>query len=285
MNNHNTTTVPQSAQIEAAAKSIQNNTGYHPQIGLVLGSGLSALAEAVQKPDIISYADIPHWPQSTVPGHSGRLVIGELENKPVIVQQGRAHFYEGYSMAQITLPVRVMHKLGVHTIIVTNAAGGINEAFTPGDLMLITDHINFLGLAGNNPLRGPNDDTVGPRFLPLTHAYDKGLREIARKTAVQNNLQLQEGVYAYVAGPSFETPAELRFLHTIGADAVGMSTIPTVIAARYLGMRVLGISSITNKAILDPNTDLTVSHEEVLETGQLIIPQLTTLLRGVLRQL
>ena len=273
------------AQVEAAAAAVQGRTQYQPTIGLVLGSGLSELADSIQNPDIIPYEEIPHWPQSTVVGHNGRLVIGALEGKTVLAQQGRAHFYEGYSMADVTMPVRVMRKLGIQTVIVTNAAGGINDSFTPGDLMLITDHINFLGLAGNNPLRGPNDDSVGPRFLPLTHAFDVGLREIARQTAVTHNIPLQEGVYAYVAGPSFETPAELRFLHAIGADAVGMSTVPSVIVANYLGMRVLGISSITNKAILNPDTDLTVSHEEVLETGKLIIPKLTTLLRGVLRQL
>ncbi len=273
------------AQVEAAVAAVQSKTAYQPTIGLALGSGLSELAYSIQNPDIIPYAEIPHWPQSTVAGHSGRLVIGELEGKIALAQQGRAHFYEGYSMAKVTLPVRVMRRLGIQTIIVTNAAGGINDSFTPGDLMLITDHINFLGLAGNNPLRGPNDDSVGPRFLPLTHAFDMGLREIARQTAVTHNIALQEGVYAYVAGPSFETPAELRFLRAIGADAVGMSTVPTVIVANYLGMRVLGISSITNKAILNPDTDLTVSHEEVLETGELIVPKLTTLLRGVLRQL
>ncbi len=273
------------ARLKEAATAVRHKTRYQPTIGLVLGSGLNELANSIQNPDIIPYEEIPHWPQSTVVGHSGRLVIGELEGKTVLAQQGRAHFYEGYSMAEVTLPVRVMRQLGIQTVIVTNAAGGINDAFTPGDLMLITDHINFLGLAGHNPLRGPNDESVGPRFLPLTHAYDVSLRRLARQTAVAHNITLHEGVYAYVAGPSFETPAELRFLHTVGADAVGMSTVPSVITANYLGMRVLGISSITNKAILNPDAGQTVSHEEVLETGKLIIPKLTTLLRGILRQL
>jgi purine-nucleoside phosphorylase len=178
-----------------------------------------------------------------------------------------------------------MHALGIGTIIVTNAAGGINRAFTPGDLMLIEDHINFVGIAGNNPLRGPNDDAIGPRFPDITHAYTPALRELAKKTAVSLNMDLHEGVYAYVAGPSFETAAELRFLHMIGADAVGMSTVPTVIVAAHSGMRVLGVASITNKAILDPVPEAEVSHEEVLQIGKIIVPRLTRLLHGILPHL
>ncbi|KAA3664064.1 MAG: purine-nucleoside phosphorylase, partial [Chloroflexi bacterium] len=199
--------------------------------------------------------------------------------------QGRAHFYEGYNAAQITLPVRVMIELGIQVLIVTNAAGGINAAYTPGDLMLIKDHINFVGLGGHNPLRGPNNEKVGPRFPDMIDAYDPGLRQVAKETAVSNGFEVQEGVYSYVAGPSFETPAELRMLQTVGADAVGMSTVPTVIVARHAGIRVLGVSSITNKADPDPKPGTVVSHEEVLETGKLIIPRLTALIRGVLRQL
>ena len=251
----------------------------------MLGSGLSQLADSIQDADIISYENIPGWPQSTVVGHSGRLVIGTLEGKTVLVQQGRAHYYEGYDMTQITLPVRVMMALGIEVLIVTNAAGGINANFSPGDLMLITDHISFLGLAGQNPLRGPNDDSIGPRFPDMTETYTLALRQLAHDTAVANGFNLQEGTYAYVAGPSFETPAELRFLRTIGADAVGMSTVPTVTVARHAGLKILGISSITNKADPDPKPGTVVSHEEVLETGQQIIPRLTALLRGVLQQL
>ena len=271
--------------IEEAATAVRFFTQYQPTIGLVLGSGLSGLADEIEAPDIIPYEKIPHWPVSTVQGHSGRLVIGKLEGKTVLVQQGRSHFYEGYSPAQVTLPVRVMRALGIQTVILTNAAGGINRDFNPGDLMLIKDHLNFLGIAGSNPLRGPNDDSVGSRFPDVTHAYTPELRELAKKTAVSQNIALHEGVYAYVAGPSFETSAELRFLHMIGADAVGMSTVPTVLVAAHAGMRVLGISSITNKAILDPTSGDEVSHEEVLETGKIIVPRLTSLLHGILPHL
>ena len=272
-------------QIDAAATAVHNRTRYRPTVGLVLGSGLSGLANAIEQPDTIPYEEIPGWPVSTVSGHSGRLVLGTLEGTTVLVQQGRAHFYEGYTMAQITLPVRVMHRLGVEILVVTNAAGGINAAFSPGDLMIIKDHINFPGLAGNNPLRGPNDDSTGPRFPDMTYPYDPELRRLAQETAAAHNFSLQEGVYGYVAGPSFETPAELRYLRTAGVDAVGMSTVPTVVVARHAGLRVLGISSITNKANPDPLPDTVVTHQEVLETGQTIIPRLTTLLRGILRQL
>ncbi len=272
-------------QVEIAANIIRQQTKSRPTVGLVLGSGLSELANSVQNPDIIPYEKIPGWPQSTVVGHSGRLLIGTLQGKTVLVQQGRAHYYEGYDMEQITLPVRVMHALGIETLIVTNAAGGINASFNPGDIMLITDHINFLGMAGQNPLRGPNDERIGPRFPDMIETYSFELREMARKTAVANNLTLQEGTYAYVAGPSFETPAELRYLRTVGADAVGMSTVPTAVVARHAGMKTLGISSITNKADPDPKPGTVITHDEVMETGKQIIPRLTTLLRGILDQL
>ena len=273
------------AHVEAAVTAVRSHTHYQPTIGLVLGSGLNALADTIEDVDIIPYEPIPHWPASTVPGHSGRLVIGKLEGKTVLAQQGRAHFYEGHPMNQIVLPVRVMYKMGVRTLIVTNAAGGINADFSPGDLMLIKDHLNMLGIAGNNPLRGPNDDAFGPRFPNMIDAYDPELRQLAKETAVANGFSLQEGVYAFVAGPSFETPAELRFLRTVAADAVGMSTVPSVIVARHAGMRVLGISTITNMAVPDPLPGTELSHEEVLATGKQIIPRLTTLLRGILQQL
>lgn len=271
--------------IRLAAQAIQARTKYKPTIGLVLGSGLSELADNVQNPDIIPYSEIPGWPTSTVVGHSGRLLIGQLEGQTVLVQQGRAHFYEGYDLDQIVLPVRVMHQLGIKTLIVTNAAGGINTNFSAGDLMMITDHINFPGLAGNHPLRGPNDDSIGPRFLEMVKAYDWDLRNIARTVAQANNIVLREGTYAYVSGPTFETPAELRYLRLIGADAVGMSTVPTVIVAHHAGIRVLGISSITNEAITDPTSEAEVSHQEVLEMGKIIVPKLTSLLKGILREL
>jgi len=271
--------------LETAVAAIRARTQYRPKIGLILGSGLSGLADALEAADVIPYADIPHWPASTVVGHGGRLVIGQLQGQTVVVQQGRAHFYEGYTQAQVVFPVRVMHALGIQTLIVTNAAGGINRSYTPGDLMLIRDHLNFVGMAGFSPLRGPNDDRIGPRFPDMTQAYDPALRQLAQAAAAAQGLVLHEGVYAYIAGPSFETPAELRFLHAAGADSVGMSTVPEVIVARHAGIRVLGISSITNKSILDPTPDAMVTHEEVLETGKIIVPRLTRLLYGILPQL
>lgn len=274
-----------SPEISAAAEFIRRQTDSQPRIGLILGSGLNPLAEAIDSPTIIPTGDIPHWPISTVPGHVGRLVIGELEGQPVLVLQGRTHFYEGYPMERVTLPVRVMVALGIEILIVTNAAGGLNPSFTPGDLMLIRDHLNFPGMAGNNPLRGPNDEAIGPRFPDMTQAYDPALRDMARRAAAEASVVLREGVYAYVAGPSFETPAELRFLQMAGGDAVGMSTAPEVVVAHHAGVRVLGISTIANLALPDPLPGLTVNHEEVLATGQLAVPRLILLVRGILRQL
>jgi len=279
------TSYPTPVQIEEAASAIRQQLSQQPAVGLVLGSGLSSLAEAVAAPDIIDYDEIPHWPASTVPGHSGRLVNGRLEGQQVLVMQGRAHYYEGYGMHQITFPVRVMNALGIETMILTNAAGGINPDFSAGDLMLIRDHLNFPGMAGWNPLRGPNDDAAGPRFPDMTHPYDAELRELAHAVAAGLDLTLQEGTYAYVAGPSYETPAELRFLKGAGADAVGMSTVPSVVVARHAGLRVLGISTITNIVNLDPRPEQTTTHEEVLEVGALVVPRLTRLLHGVLARL
>jgi purine-nucleoside phosphorylase len=218
-----------------------------------------------------------------VVGHSGQLVSGRLESQPVLVMQGRTHFYEGYSMAQITLPVRAMQRLGIEILLITNAAGGINPDFKPGELMLITDHLNLVGMAGFSPLRGPNLDAFGPRFPDMSQAYDRSLGELARREAQAAGISLNAGVYAGLAGPSFETPADLRFLRAIGADAVGMSTVPEVTVARHGGTQVLGVSGISNKANLDGKTITT--HEEVLEAGQKIVPQLTALLRGVLQRL
>lgn len=272
-------------QVQEAAAFVRQRTRQQPAIGLVLGSGLSGLAEAVENADIIPYQEIPHWPASTVPGHSGRLVIGELEGRTVLVQQGRAHFYEGYTLSQITLPVRVMYSLGISTLILTNAAGGLNPDFKAGDLMVIRDHLNLPGLAGNNPLRGPNDDTAGPRFPDMTFPYDPDLRRLAATVAGEEGIPVQEGVYAFVGGPSFETPAELRLLRTLGADAVGMSTAPTVVVARHAGIRVLGVSTITNIPSLEPTPGQMTTHEEVLETGALVVPRLTRLLHALLRRL
>jgi purine-nucleoside phosphorylase len=273
------------AQYQETATYIQENSRYKPTIGLILGSGLSALGNEIEDADIIPYGDIPHWPQSTVIGHAGQLIIGKLEGQSVLVLQGRSHYYEGHSIHAVTLPVRIMHLLGIRTIILTNAAGGINANFAPGDLMLIKDHINMPGMAGNNPLRGQNVAEFGPRFPDMTTPYDVDLRALAKNVADEADFQLQEGTYTFVAGPSYETPAELRLLRTIGADAVGMSTVPSVVVARHAGIRVLGISTITNMAIPDPAPGTIINHDEVLETGQIIVPRLTKLVRGILRSL
>jgi purine-nucleoside phosphorylase len=216
-------------------------------------------------------------------GHTGQLVIGDLEGQPVLAMQGRIHYYEGYSMQQVTLPVRVMQRLGIEILVVTNAAGAIHPDFVPGDVMLITDNLNLAGMSGLNPLIGPNLDEFGPRFPDMSQAYDRQLCALARKVAKENNLILREGVYAGLSGPSFESPADLRFLRIAGADAVGMSTVSEVIVARHGGTRVLGFSGISNKANLDGNT-LTL-HEEVLAAGQSIVPKLEKIIRGVLHLL
>lgn len=270
------------AQYEAAATAVRHASRHKPTVGLILGSGLSSLAEEVSNADIIPYDEIPHWPVSTVPGHVGQVVLGRLADQSVMVLQGRTHFYEGYPISQVTLAMRVMKLLGVRTLIVTNAAGGINASFTPGDLMLIKDHLNLPGLAGQNPLRGPNDELFGPRFPDMTEAYDLELRQLAHQIAVAMNLTLREGVYAFVGGPSYETPAELRFLRAVGADAVGMSTVPEVVVARHAGMRVLGISTITNMAVPDPTPGTTLQHDDVLQVGLQIVPRLRQLVMGVL---
>lgn len=271
------------AQFEEAAAAVRAATRHQPAVGLVLGSGLGALAEAVEDADIIPAAEIPHWPHSTVPGHVGRLVIGRLEGQTVLVQQGRAHHYEGLTMQRITLPVRVMQLLGLKTIMLTNAAGGINPAYRPGELMLITDHLNFMGMAGASPLRGPNVDAWGPRFPDMSRVYDRELRGLALESAHEAGVTMHQGIYVCLGGPSFETPADLRFLRTAGADAVGMSTVPEATVARHGGLRVLGISGISNAANLDGDTVTT--HEEVLEAGKAIVPKLTSVIRGVLRRL
>lgn len=258
---------------------------HQPRVGLILGSGLNALAESVEQADIILYTDLPHFAAATVEGHVGRLLLGILEGQPVVVMQGRAHYYEGYPMDQVTLPVRVMQLLGVHTLIVTNAAGGLNSAFRPGDLMLITDHINMMGMAGLSPLRGPNDPSLGQRFPDMSEAYDRGLRDLALRVAAELGLVLHQGVYIGLGGPNFETPADLRFLRMIGADAVGMSTVPEVVVARHGGLRVMGVSGISNAAHTDPVAMAETTHEEVLQAGQMIVPKLDALLRGVLRTL
>lgn len=273
------------AQYAEAADYIRSRTRIAPSVGLVLGSGLGPLIEEIEAPDVIPYADIPHWPHSTVKGHAGRLVIGHLEGQPVVAMQGRAHFYEGYTMTQVTLPIRVMRLLGVNTVILTNAAGGLNPDFAAGDIMLIKDHINLVGLAGHNPLRGPNNADFGPRFSIHTRNYNPALRELAHRVAREQGQTLREGVYVALSGPAFETPAEVRMLRILGGDSVGMSTAHEALVAYHAGMRVLGFSTITNMSIDTQESQEDVSHDDVLRLGQEIIPRLAALLRGVLRDL
>jgi purine-nucleoside phosphorylase len=269
-------------QIDEIARFIRSRAEYQPSTAIILGSGLGELARSVADPIVLPYETLPDWPVSTVIGHKGSLVIGKMEGKDVLVMQGRVHYYEGYSMAQVTLPVRVFKRLGVNNLIVTNAAGAVNPEFEPGHLMLITDHLNLIGMAGLSPLRGPNIDEFGPRFPDMSQAYDRQLGILAREIAKEKGIVLHEGVYVCLAGPSFETPADLRFLRMIGADAVGMSTVPEVTVARHAGMRVLGVSGVSNKANLDGNTLTT--HAEVLEAGKKIVPILTLLIQEVLRR-
>lgn len=251
-------------ELKEAAAYIRARSRHKPEIGLILGSGLGALADEVGDPDTFAYEDIPGFPRSTVVGHAGRLVIGNLRGRKVIVLQGRFHYYEGYDFGRVVFPLRVMKLLGMNNLLVTNSAGGVNRDFTPGDLMLIEDHIKFFI---DSPLRGPNMESFGPRFSDMSYAYTPVLREMAGEAAADLNIPLQKGVYAFMGGPSFETPAEIRMLSVLGADAVGMSTVPEVIAAAHAGMRILGLSCISNMAagILDQP----LSHDEVLKTGEM----------------
>lgn len=262
--------------VENAAKFIRSRSSVKPSVGLILGSGLGVLGDEIEEGHRIRYEEIPDFPVSTVEGHAGRLVLGELEGKAVVVMQGRFHYYEGYPMDQVVFPVWVMRRLGVETLLVTNAAGGVNTSFSPGDLMLITDHIKFFT---DSPLRGPNLEDLGPRFNDMSDAYTARLRALAWKAAAAAGIDLREGVYAHMPGPSFETPAEIRMLRTLGADAVGMSTVPEVIAAAHCGLEVLGISAISNMAagILDQP----LNHEEVIETGRQVRDVFIRLVRAI----
>jgi purine-nucleoside phosphorylase len=273
------------SEFEAAASALRQRTKHQPRIGIILGSGLGAFADSVENADIMPYKDIPNWPQSTVAGHQGQLHIGRMEGQEVMVLRGRAHFYEGYPMSQVTLPIRVMQLLGVKIVMLTNAAGGVNKAFKAGELMLITDHVNILGMTGANPLRGPNDDTLGPRFPDMSQVYDAELCKLALDAAKEANIPLHQGVYVCLAGPSFETPADIRFLKLLGADAVGMSTVPEATVAIHGGMRVMGVSGISNTAMDSADKAAVTTHEEVLAAGMVMVPRLEAILRGVLRKL
>jgi purine-nucleoside phosphorylase len=273
------------ADYKNAAQSIRQRTNHQPKVGLILGSGLGSVANAVETADVISYADVPNYPTSQVEGHGNRFVIGKLNGANVIVLQGRSHYYEGWDMQQVTFSVRVMAELGVQVLIVTNSAGGLNPDYKAGDLMLIRDHINFPGLAGINPLRGHNDPELGVRFPDMTIAYDRELRATSRQVAEREGFILREGVYVGLGGPNYETPAEIRMLRVLGADAVGMSTVHEVVAARHAGLRVLGFSGISNECIAEQDAEKKVVHEEVLEVGRIIVPKLVSVIYGVLATL
>jgi purine-nucleoside phosphorylase len=246
-------------QIQEALASVRGRASQPIELGLVLGSGLGALADSVEQAVSIPYSEIPHFPRATVFGHAGELVLGQLDGLQVAVMKGRIHYYEGYTMQQVTFPTRLLRALGAHTLLVTNACGGLNPSYAAGDLMLIRDHINHMG---DNPLIGPNDDRLGPRFPPMSRAYPEDLRKVARQAADSQGISLQEGVYLGLTGPSFETPAEILSFQRMGADALGMSTVPEVIVANHLGMKVLGLACVTNILHQGPSDD---THLEVLD--------------------
>jgi purine-nucleoside phosphorylase len=267
--------------IGAAKTFLEDRTTYRPTVGVVLGSGLGAFADELSNRIDFPYTEIPGWPSSTAVGHAGKLVLGTLGDLVIAAMAGRAHLYEGYAPAQVTFGVRVLRAVGVHSVVFTNAAGGINRALERGGLVLISDHINLQGV---NPLVGPNDDTLGPRFPDMSEAYSKRYREIAEQAASELCIPLREGVYAAMLGPSYETPAEIRFLRTIGADVVGMSTVLETIAANHMGMKVLGISCVTNMAA-GVIADSKINHEEVLETGVQVRDTLVRFLKVLLPRL
>ena len=268
------------ANSESAAHFLLSQTPLRPRIGLVLGSGLGSFADQLSDATAVPYANIPFFPRSTAVGHAGQMVIGKADGIPVAVMQGRVHLYEGYTAREVSFPIRVFDQMDIHAVILTNAAGGINLEYQQGALVVITDHIN---LQGHNPLVGPNDDRFGPRFPDMTQAYWKPYRELALQAAKKAGKTLYQGVYAALLGPNYETPAEIRYLRTIGADLVGMSTVPEVIVARHMGIKALAISCVTNMAagILDQP----ISHEEVLETGERVKGDFIALLRAVLPEI
>ncbi len=263
-----------------ASDFIETRVTVWPSVAVVLGSGLGAFADSLQEPTVIPYREIPGWPQSTAAGHAGKLVVGLLDGFPVAALSGRVHLYEGYTPQQVVYGIRTLGILGIETLVLTNAAGGVNPNYHPGQLVLIADHINLMG---QNPLTGPNEDTWGQRFPDMSEAYAKRCREIARKAGKEMGVDLAEGIYAAVPGPNYETPAEVRYLRAIGADLVGMSTVPETIAANHMGMSVLGISCVTNLAA--GVTDQRLNHSEVLEAGERVKDKIIELLRRVLPRL
>ncbi len=268
------------SQIDDALVMIRRHTDARPEVGIVLGTGLGQLVDEIDVQTVLEYGDIPHFPLSTVESHHGRLVFGALGGKAIVAMQGRFHFYEGYSLQQVTFPVRVMHALGAHTLMTSNAVGGMNPHFRRGDIMVIEDHINLLG---DNPLIGPNDDTLGPRFPDMSEPYSHRLIALAEEIALEHRLQLRKGVLVAVSGPSLETRAEYRFLRAIGADAVGMSTIPEVIVGVHMGMHVLGFSIVTDECF--PDALAPVNLHEMLSAANAAEPKLRAIMKGVITRL
>jgi purine-nucleoside phosphorylase len=265
-------------RLDEAAAFVRARSPLHPTLGVVLGSGLGAFADALEEATTLPFPRIPHFPTSTVAGHGGALVVGKCAGVPVAAMKGRVHFYEGYELDDVVFPVRVLGRLGVRTLVVTNAAGAIHPSFRPGDLMVLSDHINLLG----NPLRGPNEESLGPRFPDMSEVYDPRLRAAVLRAAAAAGATLREGVYVAVKGPSYETPAEIRMARTLGADAVGMSTVPEVLAARHMGMRVLGLSCLTNMAA--GVSDGPLDHGDVLAVAERLRATLLEVLRGVIAE-
>lgn len=263
--------------INETCSYIREKVSFKPEIGLILGSGLGTLADEIKNSVVFDYKDIPNFPTSTVEGHEGKLVIGELEGKKVVAMQGRFHYYEGYSLQEVTFPVRVMKALGVEMLLVTNACGALSKELYPGALMIIEDHINFIG---DNPLIGKNYDELGPRFPDMSSAYDKELIKLAENVGKKLNIEIKKGVYAAISGPNYCSRAELRMLRKIGGDTVGMSTVPEVIVARHAGLRVLGISCVTDMAIADEM--VSISHEEVVKVANETRPKFIRLVKGIL---
>jgi len=266
--------------IKKNAQIIAEKLDYKPEVGLILGSGLGVMAEEIENPVQIDYGELKNFPISTVEGHAGRFVIGELEGKKVIAMQGRTHYYEGYSMQELVMPVRIMKEVGIEKLILTNAAGGVNEEFSAGEFMIISDHINLMG---DNPLIGENLAEIGPRFPDMSEAYNKELIELAEDVARKNGILTRKGIYAAESGPSYETPAEIKYLRTIGADAVGMSTVPEVIAANHMGLGIIGVSCITNMAAgILPQP---LNHNEVVEIAEKVRPDFIKLMRGIIKNI
>lgn len=267
-------------KIKATSTFIQEQTGYEAEVGIILGTGLGGLSKEIDIEHSLNYSDIPNFPVSTVEGHAGRLIFGHLGGKKIIAMQGRFHFYEGYSLQDVTFPVRVLRMLGVRKLIVSNASGGLNPDYKVGDIMMLTDHINMFP---GNPLIGPNLEEMGPRFPDMSEAYNLHLRNLARKIALKNDISLEEGVYVGVAGPTFETPAEYKMFRVLGGDAVGMSTVPEVIVARHMDMDVFGISIVTDSGV--PGEIVEISHEEVQEVAMKAEPKLSLIIRELIRQM